>query len=75
MKKFRSIVTNWRLVEKEYCLWLSVVEASLIEASLTIDVYIIHGYFQFLLHMWLSDSITGEDKEWEEWLQQHQFWY
>lgn len=29
----------------------SVVEASLIEASLMIDVYIIHGYFQFLLHM------------------------
>lgn len=69
MKKFPSIVTHCQLENGGKGIWSltrSAVQASHIKASLKIDdVYIIHGYFQFLLHVWLSDGITDEDQEWE----------
>lgn len=54
MKKCQSIVTHCELEiggKGTLSLTYSVVEDSLIKASLMIDVYIIHSYFQFLLHM------------------------
>jgi len=74
MKKFQSIVTHCGLEtggKGMGSLTHSVVQASHIKASLKIDdVYIIHGNFQFLLHVWLSDGIPDEDQEWEQWLHQ-----
>lgn len=64
-KKFKELqlTVAWKVVEKGYgSLTCNVIQSSHIKTSLKIDdVCIVHGYFQFLLCIGLSDGITDEE--------------